>query len=615
MMQMKLRLPYIYLLLGAILFCSPAYAAQQKKKTTGKDKSGQVYTTDRRRVHDIHHIAVWGGVGYSGLVNNYPAATSGLGYNGDFSNRFIGGGGGLIGFGYEYKYKHFLLSVGPEFRIFSSLDKMTFQSPYIETKLQDYGQYKYYQFNETLNEQQAIGQLMLPVMFGGTFDKVYFKAGAKVGYTLLRNYTQTGLLSTTIADPLAMDNWEEMPRHGLINNGEYESHGKNPFGLDIALSAEVGINLDQFMKKDWQKDNEKRDRPIRMRVAAFLDYGLWNINVHTNAPFAVAGRDDIASTSLHQSEWATSRLNSLLVGVKFTALLQMNKEKVLKKEKPLLIVYTEDAEKQTALSGVTLSVQQDGSKRRPSRKTTNNKGYATMRLAEGDYSIAATKAGYIPSPDNRFEHLEDKDTMVIPLTPVPVYTIYVRNAKTEQFIASTVRFIDVATGKTIQTATTDSLKGMYRIALPMNATYKVHVEADNFLAQTHQIASLSEVKDVRLEPIVKKRAIILNNLYFATNETTILPESEQVLNDLYEMLSDNPEVRIRIIGHTDAVGSDKDNQVLSERRANSVRQAMLDRGINAERIEAIGKGKSEPIATNDTEEGRQKNRRVEFVIL
>lgn len=612
---MKLRLLSIYLLLGAVLLCSPLYAAQQKKKTSGKDKSGQAYTTNPRRVHDIHHIAVWGGVGYSGLVNNYPAATSGLGYTGGFSNRFIGGGGGLIGFGYEYKYKHFLLSVGPEFRIFSSLDKMTFQSPYIETELQDYGQFKYYQFENTLNEQQTIGQLVLPVMFGGTFDKVYFKAGAKVGYTLLRNYTQTGLLSTTVADPLAMDNWEEMPRHGLINNGEYEARGKNPFGLDIALSAEVGINIDQLMNKDWQKDNEKRDRPIRMRVAAFLDYGLWNMNVHTAAPFAVAGRDDIVSTSLHQSEWAVSRLNSLLVGVKFTALLQMNKEKVLKKERPLLIVYTEDAEKQTLLSGVTLSVQQEGSKRRPSRKTTNNKGYATMRLAEGNYTVAATKTGYIPSQDNQIEHLEDKDTLRIPMTPVPVYTVYVRNAKTEQFVASTLRFIDVATGKTIQTATTDSVKGMYRIALPMNATYKVHVEADNFLAQTCQVTSLSEVKEVRLEPIVKKRAIILNNLYFATNETAILPESEQALNDLYEMLTDNPAVHIRIIGHTDAVGSDRDNQVLSEGRANSVRQAMLDRGIDADRIEAVGKGKTEPIATNDTEEGRQKNRRVEFVIL
>lgn len=612
---MELRLLSIYLLLGATLLSSPAYAAQQKKKTFGNDKSGQAYTTNPRRVHDIHHITVWGGAGYSGLVNNYPAATSGLGYTGGFSNQFIGGGGGLIGFGYEYKYKHFLLSVGPEFRIFSSLDKMTFQAPYIETELQDYGQFKYYQFENTLNEQQTIGQLMMPVMFGGTFDKIYFKAGVKVGYTLLRNYTQTGSLSTTIADPLAMDHWEEMPRHGLINNGEYEVRGKNPFGLDIALSAEVGVNIDQLMKKDWQKDNETRDRPIRMRVAAFLDYGLWNMNEHTAAPFAVAGRNDIVSTSLHQSEWATSRLSSLLVGVKFTALLQMNKEKLLKKEKPLLIVYTEDAEKQTSLSGVTLSVQQEGSNRRPSRKTTNNKGYATMRLAEGNYLIAATKTGYIPSQDNQIEHLEDQDTLRIPMTPVPVYTIYVRNAKTEHFVASTLYFIDVATGKTIQTATTDSIKGMYRIALPMNATYKVHVEADNFLAQTCQVASLSEVKEVRLEPIVKKRAIILNNLYFATNETTILPESEQALDDLYEMLIDNPTVRIRIIGHTDAVGSDRDNQVLSEGRANSVRQAMLDRGINANRIEAVGKGKTEPIATNDTEEGRAKNRRVEFVIL
>ena len=108
---------------------------------------------------------------------------------------------------------------------------------------------------------------------------------------------------------------------------------------------------------------------------------------------------------------------------------------------------------------------------------------------------------------------------------------------------------------------------------------------------------------------------MLHNLYFATNKTEILPESEAALTDLYNMLVENPNIRIRIIGHTDAVGSDKDNQRLSEGRANSVRQNMIDRGIDPSRIEAIGKGKSEPIAPNDTEEGRAKNRRVEFVIL
>ena len=72
---------------------------------------------------------------------------------------------------------------------------------------------------------------------------------------------------------------------------------------------------------------------------------------------------------------------------------------------------------------------------------------------------------------------------------------------------------------------------------------------------------------------------------------------------------------IRITGHTDAVGSDEANQILSEGRANAVRDELIKRGIAAERIEAEGKGESEPIADNATEEGRAKNRRVEFTII
>jgi OOP family OmpA-OmpF porin len=81
------------------------------------------------------------------------------------------------------------------------------------------------------------------------------------------------------------------------------------------------------------------------------------------------------------------------------------------------------------------------------------------------------------------------------------------------------------------------------------------------------------------------------------------------------LLAENPEIRIRITGHTDNVGSDRANQKLSEGRANSVRDDLIKRGISADRIEAEGKGESQPITTNDTEEGRAQNRRVEFVIL
>jgi len=73
-------------------------------------------------------------------------------------------------------------------------------------------------------------------------------------------------------------------------------------------------------------------------------------------------------------------------------------------------------------------------------------------------------------------------------------------------------------------------------------------------------------------------------------------------------------VAVRITGHTDDIGSERDNQILSEGRANAVRDALISRGIAATRIEAVGKGENEPIADNATEEGRAKNRRVEFMI-
>ena len=106
----------------------------------------------------------------------------------------------------------------------------------------------------------------------------------------------------------------------------------------------------------------------------------------------------------------------------------------------------------------------------------------------------------------------------------------------------------------------------------------------------------------------------IENLFFATNKTYILPQSEQAMADLAEFLLLNPSVTIHITGHTDAVGSDEANQILSEGRANAVRADLIKRGVAPERMTAEGKGEREFVADNDTEEGRQLNRRVEFVI-
>ena len=119
------------------------------------------------------------------------------------------------------------------------------------------------------------------------------------------------------------------------------------------------------------------------------------------------------------------------------------------------------------------------------------------------------------------------------------------------------------------------------------------------------------------QPVVPDKGVIvvMHNLYFATNATTILPESEEALNDLSGMMQTHPEMRIRIVGHTDDVGSEKDNMVLSLGRAEAVKRALTERGVEDDRIETEGKGESEPIAPNDSEEGRAENRRVEFIVL
>ena len=90
--------------------------------------------------------------------------------------------------------------------------------------------------------------------------------------------------------------------------------------------------------------------------------------------------------------------------------------------------------------------------------------------------------------------------------------------------------------------------------------------------------------------------------------------SAPALNELYQFLLSRPAQRIRIVGHTDNIGSDRSNQVLSEGRCREVKQAMIDRGIQPERIDVEGRGERDPIVPNDSEDHRQMNRRVEIVL-
>jgi outer membrane protein OmpA-like peptidoglycan-associated protein len=144
------------------------------------------------------------------------------------------------------------------------------------------------------------------------------------------------------------------------------------------------------------------------------------------------------------------------------------------------------------------------------------------------------------------------------------------------------------------------------------------VQAKDFQTQLFDIGrqGMDDITmEFALEPIEKGRTYVIKNLFFATDQTEILPQSEPAMQELFEFLDQNPSVRIRIVGHTDGEGSDQHNQILSEGRANSVKRTMVERGIDPDRIETEGRGESQPVDTNETEAGRQNNRRVEFTIL
>lgn len=126
-----------------------------------------------------------------------------------------------------------------------------------------------------------------------------------------------------------------------------------------------------------------------------------------------------------------------------------------------------------------------------------------------------------------------------------------------------------------------------------------------------------EPDTIRFGDIVirKDEAVVLQNLLFEFRTATIIEASARQLETLLEMMQSHPDTHILIVGHTDNVGTDAFNDRLSRQRAEAVKRYLTEHGIAPERIRTEGHGSREPVDTNDTDDGRQRNRRVEFTII
>lgn len=159
-------------------------------------------------------------------------------------------------------------------------------------------------------------------------------------------------------------------------------------------------------------------------------------------------------------------------------------------------------------------------------------------------------------------------------------------------------------------------QGMYAVLTTMEG-YTLHSENIDF--NSGEVGAEPFEYVIELMPIKKiikeSEPIILHNIFFESGSAELLDVSMVEIDQLYDIMNKNPEISIRILGHTDNVGSEMDNMVLSKSRAKSVYNVLQEKGIPAARLAYEGKGETQPIAENDTEVGRQKNRRTEFVIV
>ncbi|MFM7327365.1 MAG: OmpA family protein [Bacteroidota bacterium] len=187
-------------------------------------------------------------------------------------------------------------------------------------------------------------------------------------------------------------------------------------------------------------------------------------------------------------------------------------------------------------------------------------------------------------------------------------------------VKARVELVNLATRELVSLSSSDSLNGQYLIVLNKGADYGLFVSAPRYLFQSLNFshtgaASRPVVIDIALEPVQAGAAVVLKNIFFDYDSYALKAESYPELDKAVRFMRDNPTLRIEISGHTDNTGAEARNRTLSLNRANAVVAYFMDKGVAKSRLTVTGSGSSRPIAPNDTEENRARNRRIEFVVL
>lgn len=247
--------------------------------------------------------------------------------------------------------------------------------------------------------------------------------------------------------------------------------------------------------------------------------------------------------------------------------------------------------------------------------TKNSDGYGDLRMHKPDN---------LSKPDSTLLARSEEAAPVISETPAQgtKHSLQIHgkvfNAKSGEAIPAVITFEQQDAGNVSPTVVRADQTG-YAVDISTIAQYKLRIEASGFIStlekldiQSFEMGNLE--MNFQLQPIEVGVTVNLKDVLFEQSKTLLLPESFDELDLVVSFLKANPSVRIELSGHTDNRGIPAQNVKLSQGRVDKVKEYLISKGIDKKRISGKGYGGSKPIASNDTEETRKLNRRVEFTI-
>jgi outer membrane protein OmpA-like peptidoglycan-associated protein/Mg-chelatase subunit ChlD len=244
--------------------------------------------------------------------------------------------------------------------------------------------------------------------------------------------------------------------------------------------------------------------------------------------------------------------------------------------------------------------------------TTEDLGAAFEKASGNIFEIVA-------GPDNK-----DLYSLILPKHLRPDFVAKVSGKLTDSQnkpVATKISWEDLESKKIIGTANTDPKDGSYFIALPMGKNYGYYIEDSTYFPISQNLDLRDSLKAIEIKNQVKVItfdemiengiSVPMNNLFFAFGKYDLLPSSIPELKRMVNIIK-KYNLKVEISGHTDNVGDDKSNQLLSDRRSKSVKDFLIVSGCDDKLLQTIGYGESKPVDSNDNERGRANNRRVEL---